>query len=106
MLTRSFRLQKKDMERIYKKGRNFRQDLFLIRFLPNRAGHSRFSVVISKKVLALATARNQFKRKAYQIISESETLWKDKAFDFALILKKAEKENLEESIKNIFKEVK
>jgi ribonuclease P protein component len=102
MLARSFRLQKKDIERIYKKGQSLRQENFLIRYLVNRSGHCRFSVVISKKVLALATDRNAAKRQIYQIISRSEALYKTKAQDVAIIVKRYEGKNLEESLKQVF----
>jgi ribonuclease P protein component len=105
MLARSFRLQKKDFDRIYKKGQTARQDLFLLRYLPNRAGHSRFSVVIAKKVVAHAVDRNQIKRKVYQIIFDSAVLWQNKGLDIAFILKKVDAERLESTVKKILQEI-
>ena len=88
MLKRSLRLQKKDIDRIYKKGRSFPRDFLIVRYVPNRAGHSRFCVIISKKVIALANDRNQAKRKVYQVIGDNQELWQKKEFDLAFTFKK------------------
>jgi ribonuclease P protein component len=105
MLARSFRLQKKDFDRIYKKGQTARQDLFLLRYIPNRASHCRFSVVIAKKIVAHAVDRNQIKRKVYQIIFDSTALWENKSLDIAFILKKVDSEHLESAVKKILQEI-
>ena len=70
MLHRSFRLQKQDIARIYKKGRSFREDFLFCRILANRASNSRFAVVIPKSVAAKATDRNRLKRKTHTILAE------------------------------------
>ena len=98
MLKRSFRLAKKDMDRIYKKGQKAAQDLFVVRYLPNRSSHARFSVIISKKVLAKAVDRNQAKRKIYNLISSQEANWNNKFFDIALTLKRYDETNLASSL--------
>ena len=88
MLKRSFRLGKNEMDRIYKKGRSFARDFFVVRFTPNRAGHCRFAVVISKKVLAKAVDRNSTKRQVYLAIGDHQDLWQDQSFDIAFVFKK------------------
>ena len=98
MLKRSFRLAKKDIDRIYKKGQKAAQELFVVRFVSNRSGHARFSVIISKKVLAQATDRNQAKRKIYNLISAQETIWNNKFFDIALTLKRYDEANIASSL--------
>ena len=87
MLARSFRLQKKDINRLYKKGKVLRLDSFLVRVIPSYAGHCRFSVVISKKVLALAVDRNRAKRLIYEYLQTHQELWKDKNLDVAFFPK-------------------
>ncbi len=106
MLARNFRLKKNDMDRIYKKGQRVAQDLFLVRYLPNRAGHSRFSVVISKKVLAKAHDRNHAKRQIYQLIWQAKDLWQTKSLDIALVLKKYQEEKISADINYILGQIK
>lgn len=98
MLIRSLRLTKKDVERVYKKGRTVKIDHILVRFLPNRTSHTRFCVVISKKVLPLAVSRNRAKRKIYELIQKSENLWQGKNIDVALVLKQYKKDEIEPNI--------
>ena len=107
MLKRSFRLNKRDIDRIYKEGRSFSFDSFVVRFFPNRASHARFSVVISKKVLPLAVDRNHTKRQIFLVISDHKELWQDKNLDIALILKKFNSDSVTNtSIEKILMELK
>lgn len=104
-MTRSLRLRKNDIERIYKKGRNVSLDLFLVRFLPNHTSHARFCVVISKKVLPLAVDRNHTKRQIYSLIQKSEVLWKNKSLDIALVLKRYKKEEINPNVIKILEQI-
>lgn len=92
MLAKSYRLRKFEVERLYKKGRTFRQDFVLVRFAPNRAGHARFAVVIPKKVLARATDRNRLKRQIFQVLASEKALWQDKNLDISLALRQPTQE--------------
>lgn len=87
MLPKSHRLTKQDIERLYKKGQNIRQDFILARILANRTDHCRFSVIISKKVWPLAFARNRAKRIIYQWIGDHENLFKERNLDLSLQIK-------------------
>lgn len=54
---------------VYKNGRAIRSRLFVIKYVTNpRRKHSRFSVVISKKVLKSAVGRNRIRRRIYEIV--------------------------------------
>ena len=94
MLSRKNRLQKKDIERLFKKGRVARQDSLMTRISPNRTDHSRFAIVISKKVLPLATKRNHARRRIYQIIQDHESFWGNKNMDVAIYLRRYQEENI------------
>jgi ribonuclease P protein component len=105
MLARPFRLQKKDIDRLYKKGKVSRQDSFLVRFMPNRTGHNRFSVVISKKVLAKATQRNRAKRLMYEFLQNSKELWQTKNFDFVIFPRNYKEEKALEALNKVLSEL-
>lgn len=83
MLKKSYRLTKNEIERLFKKGRSFPQDFVLVRFMPNRTDHCRFAVIISKKVMAKATDRNQARRLVYATLEQKKVLWQNKNFDIA-----------------------
>jgi len=55
--------KKEDFQNIYKNGKYYFVDCFKIFILKNSFEKIRFSVVISKKTLPLATQRNSVKRK-------------------------------------------
>lgn len=87
MLSKSHRLTKQDIERLYKKGKNIRQDFILAKIFTNQTDHSRFSVIISKKVWPKATARNRAKRIIYQWLASHQNLWERQNFDLAVSIK-------------------
>lgn len=89
MLAKPFRLTKRDMDRLYKKGANLRQDFIFARVLANRTDHCRFAVVISKKVLAQATDRNRLRRLIYQDLARLKAKWQNQHLDLALNIKTA-----------------
>ena len=106
MLARSFRLQKKDIDRIYKKGKVLRQDSFLVRILLNPTGHCRFSVVISKKVLPKAHDRNRAKRLVYEFLQKNQNLYQNLHLDIALFPKNFHEENTLLTLNKILSELK
>ncbi len=54
---------------VYRNGRAVRSRLFVIKYVTNpRRRHSRFAVVISKKVLKSAVGRNRMRRRVYEVI--------------------------------------
>lgn len=102
MLKKSYRLAKSDVERTYKKGRAFTQDFILVRFLPNRANHCRFAVVIPKKVLAKAVDRNCAKRMVYNYLSKNTALWQNKNLDISFSFRRFVAEELPTILNTIF----
>lgn len=100
MLSKSYRLKKKEVEKVFKKGKVLSQTLVLLRFLPNRANHPRYSVVISKKVLAHAVDRNRLKRLIYEWLGQKNFSF---SYDLAINIKaKIEENKLAETLSPIF----
>lgn len=77
MLARTFRLSKRDIARLYKKGRSFKENSVLVRFMPNYAKNPRFAVVIPKSTLVKSTARSRLKRMVHISLKSSIPALKD-----------------------------
>ena len=60
--------KKKDFEAIFKKGRSFKNKLFILRFTNNDLNQNRFGFVVSLKVSKKATVRNKTRRRLSEII--------------------------------------
>ena len=100
MLKKTFRLNKSSIERIYKRGKTFREGSFLVRFLTNNTDHSRFAVIISKAILPKASARNRLRRMTYIAIEKQKYL---KNTDIALTYKRViEEDKIEGELNKIF----
>ncbi len=107
MLPKSYRLKKKEVERVYKKGKVVPAGLILGRFINNRAGHARFAIVIPKKISKKAADRNRLKRIIYENLSKNGSVWKDMQFDIVFSLKsQISEEKIGEIIEKILGEVK
>lgn len=69
MLAKINRLKKnKDIQKVFEKGRIFKQDLLILKILPNDLDESRFAFVVSKKFSKKAVARNKIKRKLREAV--------------------------------------
>jgi len=69
MLPRENRLKKEeDFKKVFKKGRGFTNDLFVLKVIKNNLDISRFAFVISKKISKKATIRNRIKRRLDNVI--------------------------------------
>jgi len=88
MLASTYRLRKKEVERIYKKGHFLSQNFLNLRFLENRTNHFRFAIVIPKTVAKLATSRNRLKRKT-SVVLENLLPHLSGHLDCMIIFKKA-----------------
>lgn len=56
---------------VYKNGQAIRSRLITIKYVKNsHRKHSRFAVVVSKKVLKSAVGRNKIRRRIYEVIRE------------------------------------
>jgi len=72
MLPQNNRLKKKkDFERVFKKGRGFKEDFLTLKTAKNDLDNSRFGFVVSQKVSKKATVRNKIKRMLRKIIEEN-----------------------------------
>lgn len=60
--------KKKEIEEILKKGKNFKQDLLVLKTKKNSFNFPRFGIIVSKKVSKKAVIRNKTKRRIREII--------------------------------------
>ena len=68
MLTKDFRLTKKEFSEVFKKGRTFQFADFVIKYTPSSLPHSRFAISCGLKISKKATQRNLLRRRLYAII--------------------------------------
>ena len=61
----------KDFQTIYRRGRHSSSAFFSLNYLKNYYGHSRFGVVVNKKVAKKAVERNLLKRQLREIIKKN-----------------------------------
>ena len=71
MLAKQYRITDSEFSRFTKRARYLRNDIFLVRYSPNRKDYSQFAVVVSTKVSKLATLRNRLRRVVRSWIEES-----------------------------------
>jgi ribonuclease P protein component len=70
MIGKNQRISKNQISWLLKKGQKANDDFFSIKFSLNKGPLNRYSVVISKKILNLATSRNQLRRQCYEILRQ------------------------------------
>jgi len=69
MLSLKHRLKKKkDFEKVYKKGKGFKQDFLFLKAIENDLEDTRVGIVVSTKVAKKAVERNLIKRRLREII--------------------------------------
>ena len=69
MFAKKYRVVKKeDFDRIFRNGKVFYCDFFMVKVLKNDLGFNRFAVVVSKKVSLKAVVRNEVKRKLMEVL--------------------------------------
>lgn len=100
MLAKRFRLRKKEMDRLYKKGSVLQEGFVLARFLTNRANHNRFAVVVPKAVIAKAIGRNRLRRKIYEILADFKD---NSAYDIGIFIKSPDEAKIKPPILNLLK---
>ncbi|MCX6720067.1 MAG: ribonuclease P protein component, partial [Candidatus Staskawiczbacteria bacterium] len=61
---------KKDFEVIFRKGINFKNSLFILKFLKNDLGKNRFGFVVSQKVSKKAVIRNKVRRRLVEAVKK------------------------------------
>jgi len=86
MLPKINRLRrKKDFERIFKKGKGFKEDLLFLKIIKNNLGLIRFGFVVSQKISKKATVRNKIKRRLRAMIGK-EIKKNETGFDILFIV--------------------
>lgn len=69
MISKKNLLKKKtDIERVFKKGRGFKEDFLLLKAVKNSLSLSRFGFVVSQKISKKAVLRNKIRRRLKEII--------------------------------------
>lgn len=75
---------------VYANGKAVRSQLFTIKYTANkRRTHPRFSVVVSKKVIKSAVARNRIRRRVYEYVRQAIETMPD-VYDVVIICTSAE----------------
>lgn len=70
MLPRENRLKKKrDFERVFKKGKSFKEDFLILKFVLNNLKQSRLGIIVPQKISKKATIRNKIKRRLRALLS-------------------------------------
>ncbi len=65
----------KDFNKIFRNGKGFYSDFFMIKVLKNDLKLNRFAVVVSKKVSLKAVERNGIKRKLREVLKKNVDLF-------------------------------
>ncbi|MCK4781867.1 ribonuclease P protein component [Candidatus Parcubacteria bacterium] len=69
MLSKENRLRnKKDFDRIFKKGKGFKQDFLFLKLIKNNLETNRFGFIVSQKISKKAVIRNKIKRRLRESI--------------------------------------
>jgi ribonuclease P protein component len=70
MFSKTYRINKHDVEKVMKKGVYYHSSFFSLKVLPNNLEKSLFAVIISKKVAKSAVLRNRNKRRVREVIKK------------------------------------
>ena len=100
MLKKKYRLP--IQETIKKNGRTIRTPFFLIKVFPNNLPHSRFGVIVSKKVAKEATARNRLKRIIFSCLDPKAKAGADFLIILSPKIKDLPKEEIIKNLKEVF----
>jgi len=87
MLSKNQRISRKNVNYLLKKGLKLNHQYFLVKYCLNKTPQNRYSVVISKKVLPLATDRNHLRRQIYESIQKIPPTSQINSFDTILTVK-------------------
>ncbi|MDP1538407.1 MAG: ribonuclease P protein component [bacterium] len=126
MLSKNHRIRKKkDIEKIFKEGKNFREDSLVLKTVKNDLNACRFGFIVSQKISKKANIRNKIKRRLREIVRakkarfllppslslgrlrmKSPEVNTDNLFIALPGLEKKEFKQLEETIEKLFKKAK
>jgi ribonuclease P protein component len=110
MLSEKNRLKnKKDFDRVFKKGKGFREDFLFLKHASNQLANSRLGIVVSQKISKKAVLRNRIKRRIRAVVSRKLPKIK-KGTDFILVaipgLEKKDFREIETALTNVLKKSK
>lgn len=60
--------KKKDFERVFEKGKSFKEDFLVLKIVPNDFQTSQFGFIISQKVSKKAVVRNKIRRELKELM--------------------------------------
>ena len=110
MLPKINRLKKKkDLEKVFKKGKGVKEGLLILKTVKNNLNNSRFGFVVSRKVSKKASLRNKVKRRLRDLVKERLKKIKRGKDNLLIALPGLERKSfkeIEETINKLFKKAK
>ena len=77
MLSKKNRISNRQLlKKLFEKGKQYKNNNFIFKFLPSIEPISKFSVVVSKKVASKAVDRNKLRRQIFDCIQNNMSLLK------------------------------
>lgn len=106
MLQKKYRLNRNEINVIYKKGQGRNFGDFGLKFLENRAACPRFAVVVPQKVVKYAVERNRLRRVIFdelaKVVASPQTISRDYIIR---LYKPIDEKLLRQEINKVFKNV-
>ena len=97
---------KKDFDRVFKKGKGYKQVFLFLKVLDNDLGFNRFGIIVSKKISNKAVVRNKVKRRLREILKKKIERIK-KGLDIVFLtnsgIEKQSFEDIEQEVEEILK---
>ena len=111
MLSKKHRIQKKkDIERIFKEGKSFKESFLVLKTAKNNLNIARFGFIVSRKISKKANVRNKIKRRLRETVRLKMKLLKSNTDNLFITLPGIEKKerfkDIEETIEKLFKKAK
>ncbi|MBN2086725.1 ribonuclease P protein component [Candidatus Peregrinibacteria bacterium] len=106
MLSKKNRISNRQLlKKLFGKGKQYKNNNFIFKFLPSIEPISKFSVVVSKKVAPNAVDRNKLRRQIYDCIRNNLELLKSDIVVIIIVKSnsiESEYEDLDKGIKDFF----
>jgi len=98
------RLKKnKDIQRVFEKGKSFKQDFLILKTCPNNLNQTRFAFVVSQKSSKKAVVRNKLKRRIREIVGTNLSEIKKGMDVVVIVLSGLETKDFQETEKTLNK---
>jgi ribonuclease P protein component len=101
--------KKKDIEKIFKEGKSFKEGFLILKTIKNSLDFCRFGFIVSKKISNKAVVRNNLKRKMREIVRANFQRLKIGSDNLLIALPGAEKEdfkNIKKFLEELFNKAK